>query len=162
MLFIKYPVSLNVVRKLKASDQIVFTGRFVILGEAAFQRIINYERAEGLIPDFIKNELICLGRIEQSFVKPIPSKSCEQFLEKAFLYGAVSVIAFDTNLNETTFRRFSRVLFVPESEIRPISERILAYSDLDQDAVYEVEVERLVMRVAIDSKGNKTSLEVRK
>jgi tartrate dehydratase beta subunit/fumarate hydratase class I family protein len=161
MLFVKYPVSLNVVRKLKASDQIVFTGRLVLLGEAAFQRIVNYERAEGLIPDFIKNELICLGRVEQNIVKPIPSKSCEQFLEKAFLYGAVSVVAFDTSLDETAFKRFSRVLFVPESEVRPISQRMVAYADLDQDAVYEIEVERLVMRVAIDSKGNKMSLEVR-
>jgi tartrate dehydratase beta subunit/fumarate hydratase class I family protein len=38
---------------------------------------------------------------------------------------------------------------------------MVAYADLDQDAVYEIEVERLVMRVAIDSKGNKMSLEVR-
>lgn len=157
----KYPVSLNVVRKLKASDLIVFTGKLIVIGEIAFERVINYERAEGLVPDFIKNELICLGRIEKNSVKPIPSKTFERFLEKAFLYGVVSVIAFDTSLDDSAFKRFSRVLFVPESEVRPLSQRILAYADLNQDAVYEIEVERLMMRVAIDSKGNKTSLEVR-
>ncbi len=160
MLFMKYPVSLNVVRKLKVSDSIVFTGRFVLLSDAAFQRIINYERAEGLVPDFIKNEIVCFGRIEKNFVKPIPSKKFENFLEKAFLYGVVSVIAFDASLDESIFKRFSRVLFVSESEVRPTSTRILTYADLGEDAVYEIEVERLFMRVAIDSKGNRTSLEV--
>lgn len=160
MIFIKYPVSLNIIRRLKASDIVSFTGKIVLIGETAFKRIINYERAEGLVPDFIKGELVCFGSIEQNSVKGIPAKNCEPFLEKAFLYGATSIIAFDSKFDDAFFKRFGRVLFVPESEIKPLSQRTVAHVDLGQEAVHEIEVSRLVMRVVIDSRGNKTALEV--
>ncbi|MCS7174945.1 hypothetical protein [Pseudothermotoga sp.] len=161
MIFMKYPLSLNIVRKLKVSDVVSFTGKIVLVGEAAFQRIVNYERAEGLIPDFIKGELVCFGFVEQGLVRGIPAKNCEPFLEKAFLYGATSIIAFDSKIDEALFKKFARVLFVPESEIRPSMQRIIAHVDLDREAVHEIEVSRLIMRVAIDSKGNRTTLEVK-
>lgn len=47
MLVMRYPLSLNVIRRLKPSDLVKYTGRVVVLSRAAFERIVTYEKAEG-------------------------------------------------------------------------------------------------------------------
>ncbi len=160
MLVIRYPLSVNVVRRLKASDLVKYTGRIIVLSRPAFERIVVYEKAEGLIPEYINGELICFGSVQGDSVKLLQAREYEDLLEKAFLFGAVSVLSKDSKISNFYFKRYARAMFVPTCDVTGRSFRILAYADLKNESVMEVEVEDLLMRVAIDSKGCTKALEV--
>ncbi|WP_041081657.1 hypothetical protein [Thermotoga profunda] len=153
MLVIRYPLSLNVLRRLKASDLVKYTGRIIVLSRRAFERIITYEKAEGLVPEYINGELICFGSLQNDSVQLLEIKDHEDFLEKSFLFGVVSVLSKSAKASNFYFKRYARVMFVPTCDVTVKSFRILAHADLKNEAVVEVEVEDLLMRVAIDSKG---------
>ncbi len=160
MLVIRYPLSLNVARRLKASDLVKYTGRMILLSKPAFERALVYEKAEGLIPDYMSGEIICFGRLQNNSAQLLEPVEFEDYLEKSFLFGAVAVLSKNAKINNFNFRRYARVMFVPVSDITIKSSKILAYTDLKNEAVFEVEVEDLLMRVAIDSRGNTKTVEV--
>lgn len=160
MLVMRYPLSLNVIRRLKASDLVKYTGRIIVLSKTAFERIVTYEKAEGLIPEYINGELICFGSVHNNSVQFLEAKEYEDFLEKSFLFGAVSILSENSKVSNFYFKRYARVMFVPTCDVTAKSFRILAYADLKNEAVMEIETEDLLMRVAIDSKGFTKAVEV--
>lgn len=160
MLVMRYPLSLNVIRRLKASDFVKYTGRIIVLSKTAFERIVTYEKAEGLIPEYINGELICFGSVHNNSVQLLEAKEYEDFLEKSFLFGAVSILSENSKVSNFYFKRYARVMFVPTCDVTVKSFRILAYADLKHEAVMEIETEDLLMRVAIDSKGFTKAVEV--
>jgi len=160
MLVMRYPLSLNVIRRLKVSDLVKYTGRIILLSRSAFERIVTYEKAEGLIPEYMNGELICFGSLQNNSVQLLGAGDYEDLLERCFLFGAVSVLSKNSKVSNFYFKRYSRVMFVPTCDVTVKSFRILAYADLKSEAVAEIEVEDLLMRVAIDSKGSTRAVEV--
>ncbi|ABV33912.1 MULTISPECIES: hypothetical protein [Pseudothermotoga] len=160
MLVIRYPASLNVIRKLKTSDIVKYTGKLTVLSRQALERIIFYERAEGLIPDFMNGELICFGSIKEGFLNILSARDFEDLFEKIFLFGSVGIISKANSANPFYFKRYGRVMFTAMEKPVAKSFKILAYSDLKSNAVMEVEVEDLLMRVTIDSRGTTKHVEV--
>ncbi len=161
MIVIRYPLSLNVARKLTIKDTVRYSGRIVLVSREAFDRIILYEKAEGLIPEFITGEIVLFGEITPNKLGVVFDENFEPFLEKVFLFGAVGVISNTQNVTNHYFKRFSRVMFVPMSRIEIISERIIAYADLEDKAIREIQVQNLLLRVAVDSQGNIRKVEIK-
>lgn len=113
-----------------------------------------------MIPDYINGELICFGSVQDNSVQLLEAREYEDFLEKSFLFGAVSILSKNSKVSSFYFKRYARVMFVPTCDVTFKSFRILAHADLKNEAVVEIEVEDLLMRVAIDSKGSTKTVGV--
>ncbi|AEH50611.1 hypothetical protein [Pseudothermotoga thermarum] len=161
MLVIRYPLSLNVARKLTVKDIVKYTGRMILISREAFERIIFYEKAEGLIPEFIMGEIVVFGSITPNKLGVVFEESFEPFLEKIFLFGAVAVVSDVPVVSNHYFKRFARIMFAPVSNIEVLSNRTIAYADLQDKAVREIEVQDLMLRVVIDSEGNTRRVETK-
>ncbi len=161
MLVIRYPLSLNVARKLTVKDVVKYSGRIILVSREAFERIVLYEKAEGLVPDFVTGEIVAFGNITPNKLEIVFEENFEPFLEKIFLFGAVGIVSSVLAVSNQHFKRFARIMFTPISNVEVLSQRVISYADLEDKAVREIEVQDIMMRVVIDSQGNTRRVEAK-
>ncbi|WP_038054384.1 tartrate dehydratase [Thermotoga sp. Mc24] len=148
MIVLRYPVSLNVIRKLKTGDVVYYTGKIVVMDRSVVDVLEKYEKYEGTKLYDLTGEIVVLGTFRKNQLQF--QEMSEELLEKLFLLGVNGVILEKAHPFSAT-KRFSRVLFEPLEEIR--GTRRMIYKTLDDKKLEELEVERLVLRVVQDSSG---------
>ena len=143
LIVLRYPLSWSVAKKLREGDEVRYYGKIVYVSHRALERMENYYRAEGSFPYDLMGELV--------FVKD----GSPLFIEDVFKMGASGIVK-EENLSISKeslklSKRFKRPVF--EAERIDGQESIKLYSDLDDDAVKEIWVDSLKMRVIADSGG---------
>ncbi|RKX35798.1 MAG: hypothetical protein DRP19_04375 [Thermotogae bacterium] len=159
MIVLNYPFSVNVIRKLKLGDKLRYSGKIIVLSPEAIERMLMYSKAEGSFPLTLSGQLVCFGQMEKGEVKMSSIDEMVPLIEKCFLNGAISIVGKYKGLSSYLFKRFGRILITPLEKLRGNS-KVIMYTDLKEKAVHEIEVENIVMKVSIDSRGNTYTVEV--
>ncbi len=145
MLVIKYPLSWSVAKRLREGDEVRYTGKIVYLSKEALIRMENYMKLEGRYPYDISGEIVYVKEISPIFVESI------------YKLGA-SAVLIDKNIpvDENTalmVKKYERPLF--ESEKITGEEIVKMYPDLGENALKEIWVESLPMKVAISKRSER-------
>ena len=148
MIVIRYPVSLNVIRKLKTGDVVYYTGKIVVMDRSVVDVLEKYERYEGTKLYDLTGEIAVLGTFRKNKLQF--QEMSEELLEKLFLLGVNGVILEKVHPFSAT-KRFSRVVFEPLEEV--MGTRRVIYKTPDNKKLEELEVEKLILRVVQDSSG---------
>ncbi|PLV56802.1 tartrate dehydratase [Thermotoga sp. SG1] len=152
MIFLKivlrYPVSLNVVRRLTSGDVVHYIGKIVVMDKEVVDVIERYEKSEGIKLYDLTGEIAVVGRFDKN--KFLFQEVIEEVLEKLFLMG-VSGVILNERTNFPVAKRFSRVIFEPLEELK--GSRKVVYKTPDGKKLEELEVEGLTLRVIQDSSG---------
>ncbi len=143
MIVLRYPLSWSVARKLKLGDEVRYYGKIVYVSHRALERMENYYKAEGSFPYDLIGELV--------FVR-----DCSPlFIEDVFKMGASAVVKEEglpiSKESLKLSKKFKRPVF--ETKIIDGQESVKLYSDLEEDAVKEIWVDSLEMKVIADSGG---------
>ena len=143
MIVLRYPLSWGVAKKLKKGDEVRYYGKIVYVSHRALERMENYYRAEGSFPYDLMGELVLV------------KDGSPLFIEDVFKMGASAVLKEEElSISKESLKltkRFKRPLF--ETKKVDGQESVKLYSDLDEDAVKEIWVDSLSMRVIADSGG---------
>lgn len=143
LIVLRYPLSWGVAKKLKKGDEVRYYGKIVYVSQKALERMENYYKAEGSFPYDLMGELVLIKD-----GSPI-------FIEDVFKMGASGIVKEeDLSISRESLKlskRFKRPFF--ETEVVKGHESVKLYSDLNEDAVKEIWVDSLRMRVIADSGG---------
>jgi tartrate dehydratase beta subunit/fumarate hydratase class I family protein len=145
---LRYPVSLNVIRRLTSGDVVHYIGKIVVVDKEVVDIIEKYEKSEGIKLYDLTGEIVTVGRFDKN--KFFFQEVTEEVLEKLFLMG-VSGVVLNKRSNFPVAKRFSRVLFEPLEEVK--GTRKVVYKTPDGKKLEELEVEGLTLRVIQDSSG---------
>ncbi|MCD6550651.1 MAG: tartrate dehydratase [Thermotoga sp.] len=145
---LRYPVSLNVIRRLTSGDVVHYIGKIVVVDKDTVDIIEKYERSEGIKLYDLTGEIVAVGRFKKN--KFFFQEITEEILEKLFLMGVNGVI-LNKKLTFSVTKRFSRVLFELLEEMK--GSRKMVYKTPDGKKLEELEVEGLTLRVIQDSSG---------
>ncbi len=144
MIVLRYPLSWSIARKLREGDEIKYYGKIVFISNRALKRMKNYYKAEGSFPYDLMGELVLIKE-----TSPI-------FIEDVLKMGVSGVVKEkDLNLSKESLnlsRRFSKPFF--EVDRIEGQENVKLYADLEENAVKEIWVDSLPMKVIADSGGN--------
>ena len=157
MIVLKYPISINIARKLKCNDIVRYSGKLVLLSEESLKKLISYKKLEGSYPYDLIGEIVLPAYWKES---PIFFNPSEEFLENIFNMGAVGVILELNESNLSILRKLSRVVFKPLEEIKGNVKEVL-YKELGEKALREIWVNGINLKVILDSKGKYIKSEVK-
>jgi len=157
VIVLRYPVSINVVKKLKCNDIVKYSGKLVLLSEESLKKLVSYKELEGSYPYDLIGEIILTAYWKEF---PIFFNPSEEFLENIFSMGAVGVILELRERNLSILRKLSRVVFKPLDEIKG-SVREVLYKELSEKALREIWVDGINLKVILDSKGKYVKSEVK-
>lgn len=146
---LNYPVSLGVIRKLKAGDVVHYNGKIVIVEKSLIDTILNYEKSEGIKLYDLTGEIVAFGFFEKN--KLVYQEVDPDSLTTAFVLGVVGVVVEKNVPFEDAIVRFARVVFRPEEEFK--GKRNLVFKTPDGRKIEELEVTNFVLRVLQDASG---------
>ncbi len=158
MIVLKYPISANVVKRLKCGDVVRYSGKLVFLSEESLEKMSSYKELEGSYPYDLIGEIVLTAHWKGAPVFFDPS---DEFLEKIFTMGAVGVILELSEKNLRTLRNFSKVVFKPLNEIKGNVREVL-YKELGEKALREIWVDNIALKVILDSRGKYVKSEVKR
>jgi tartrate dehydratase beta subunit/fumarate hydratase class I family protein len=137
LLVVRYPLTWGMARRLKKDDEIRYYGKIVYVSERALRRMEEYYKAEGSFPYDLIGELVLVK--ENS---PI-------FIEDVLKMGASGIVKEqDLEFSKETLKlseRFERPFF--ETSKVHGEENVKLYADLENEALREIWVDSLEMRV---------------
>jgi len=162
------PLKNEILRKLKAGDEIALTGTIYTARDAAHKRMIEALAAGKSLPVKLKGEVIYYcgptssrpGQIIGS-CGPTTSSRMDQFtvpLLKKGLKGMIGKGRRSKGIAQV-IKKFTGVSFLALGGLGAllsksvISSKVVAYKDLGPEAIYKLEVVDLPLIVGIDSKG---------
>lgn len=146
---LNYPVSLSVIRKLKAGDVVHYNGKIVVVEKSLIDTILNYEKSEGIKLYDLTGEIVVFGFFEKN--RLVYQEVDPDSLSTAFVLGVVGVVVEKNPPLEDVIVKFARVVFKPEEELK--GKRNLVFKTPDGRKVEELEVTNLILRVLQDASG---------
>jgi len=165
MRIISKPLNKEIIGKLKAGEEVLFTGTFYTARDQAHKRLV---KEIGKRKNFIKNQIIYYcgptntprGKVIGS-AGPTTSSRMDEFTPKLLSVGLIAMIGKGNRSKEVrqTIKKQKAVYFLTlagcgallSKKIR--SKRLVAYKDLGPEAIYELKVKDFPLIVGIDSNG---------
>ena len=141
MLVVRYPLTWGIARKLRKGDEIRYYGKIVYVSRKALERMENYYRAEGSFPYDLMGELVYIREGSPLFIEDVLKMGASGIVKEKNLELSGETL----KLSE----RFQRPFFEVD-EIKG-EENVKLYADLEEDALKEIWVDSLEMRVIAGS-----------
>lgn len=141
MLVVRYPLTWGIAKKLRKGDEIRYYGKIVYVSRKALERMENYYKAEGSFPYDLIGELVYIKEGSPLFVEDVLKMGASGIVKERDLH-----LSWETlKLSE----RFQRPFFEVD-EVKG-EENVKLYADLEEDALKEIWVDSLEMRVIAGS-----------
>ncbi|WP_448375349.1 FumA C-terminus/TtdB family hydratase beta subunit [Fervidobacterium sp.] len=152
--------------ELKAGQEVKFTGKLLVMRDAAHKRLIEVEKQTGTLPIILEGQIIFYAGPTFSngkmVIGPTTSKRMDGFLEYTLSKGIIATIGKGVRTEEAieAIKKYRAPYFVaPSGCAAYLSERIkdwriAAFEDLGPEAIYEISVEDFPLIVLIDCNGN--------
>ncbi|MFH1645702.1 MAG: Fe-S-containing hydro-lyase [Candidatus Omnitrophota bacterium] len=166
---INLPFTQEIVDSLKAGDELLLSGLLYTARDAAHKRLcVSIEKGEELPVDLTKSTIYYCGPTPAAPSKiigscgPTTAKRMDSFTPQLLSKG-LKVMIGKGNRSEDVVNAIQENNAVYLTAIggaaaylakRVKGSRVVAYSDLGPEAIYELRVENFPVTVAIDSKGN--------
>lgn len=160
------PLTQEVIRSLKAGDEVLLTGIIYTARDRAHKRMVDLIACKKPLPVDIKNQVIyyCGPNIYKGKLGacgPTTSSRMDLFTEQLLKEGLLAVIGKgerDPKMR-SVFKEYKAVYFVTYAGCaaylreKVTSFKVVAFPELEAEAVYEFVVEDFPLIVGIDSKG---------
>jgi fumarate hydratase subunit beta len=162
---ISKPLNKEIIGKLKAGEEVLFTGTFYTARDQAHKRLV---KEIGKRKNFIKNQIIYYcgptntprGKVIGS-AGPTTSSRMDEFTPRLLSVGLIAMIGKGKRSREVrqAIKKQKAVYFLAPAGCGALlskkirSKRLVAYKDLGPEAIYEFKVKDFPLIVGIDSKG---------
>ena len=138
---VRYPLTWGIARKLRKGDEIRYYGKIVYVSRKALERMENYYKAEGSFPYDLMGELVYIREGSPLFIEDILKMGASGIVKEKNLELSGETL----KLSE----RFQRPFFEVD-EVKG-EENVKLYADLEEDALKEIWVDSLEMKVIAGS-----------
>ncbi|MCM8831415.1 MAG: FumA C-terminus/TtdB family hydratase beta subunit [Candidatus Omnitrophica bacterium] len=156
-------------RKLKAGQEILFSGTIYTARDQAHKKLIDLIKKNKRLPFQIKDQIIYYcgptatpkGKIIGS-CGPTTSDRMDEFVKPLLAKGLAAMIGKGGRSKKVRqlIKKYKAVYFIAPSGCGAFlskcvfSKKLVAFKKLDAEAIYRLEVKNFPLIVAIDSKGN--------
>lgn len=150
-------------RKLNVGEMFEYTGKLIVMRDAAQKRLVEMENNGKILPVELKDALIFYAGPTFSkgsiVIGPTTSKRMDRFLEFLGRHSVVGTIGKGERTPEGVeiIKKFKMIYFVTPSGCAAYlgkkikSWKIVAFEDLGPEAVYEIEVENFPLLVVVSA-----------
>jgi len=151
---------------LKIGDEVRFTGKLLVMRDAAHKRLIDIEKQTGVLPITLEGQVIfyagptfCNGKM---VIGPTTSKRMDKFLNYTLSKGVVATIGKGRRTPDAieAIKKHRAPYFVAPSGCAAYLStkikdwRIAIFEELGPEAIYEITVEDFPLIVATDCNGD--------
>ncbi|ABS60383.1 FumA C-terminus/TtdB family hydratase beta subunit [Fervidobacterium nodosum] len=150
-------------KKLNVGEMFEYTGKLIVMRDAAQKRLVEMEDNGKTLPVELKNALVFYAGPTFSkgniIIGPTTSKRMDRFLEFLGRHGVIGTIGKGERTPEgvETIKKYKMIYFVTPSGCAAYlgkkikSWKVVAFEDLGPEAVYEIEVENFPLLVVISA-----------
>lgn len=156
------------IEELRAGDELLYSGEFLLMRDAAQKRLKKMIEENEEIPVSLDRAIVFYAgpakptKVSFGAIGPTTSSRMDSFLEMLYMKGVLATIGKGKRgpLSATLCRNYKRVYFLaPSGAAAALASRIsdltvLAFEDLGTEAIFRVQVKDFPLYVAIDSLGN--------
>lgn len=165
---IRLPKDKNIIRKLKAGDQVLFSGIFHTARDQAHQKIVKMIESKKKLPFDLKDKVIYYcgptetpkGKVVGS-CGPTTSSRMDSFLQPLLEKGLLAMVGKGRRSNKVKklIKKYKSIYFLAPAGCGAmlaqsvLSKKIICFANLGPEAVAELKVEKFPLVVGIDSEG---------
>jgi fumarate hydratase subunit beta len=166
---LEYPYHKEKIEKLKVGDFVLLKGKIYTARDQAHKKLVDLIKKNKKLPFDIKNQIIYYCGPTPSFKEriigscgPTTSSRMDKFVEPLLKKGLLAMIGKgkrDKKIKELLKKYKAIYLLAPSGcgallSKKVFSKKLIAFSYLKAEAIYELEVRDFPLIVAIDTKGN--------
>ncbi|MFO8052445.1 MAG: FumA C-terminus/TtdB family hydratase beta subunit [Candidatus Omnitrophota bacterium] len=169
MKIIKMPQDKNAIRKLRAGEQLLFSGIFYTARDQAHQKLVEAVQIKKKLPIDLEGKIIYYcgptetppGKVIGS-CGPTTSNRMDSFVEPLLKKGLLAMVGKGRRSQEVKklVKKYKVTYFLAPSGCGAmlskfvLSKKLICFPELGAEAIYRLEVENFPLIVGIDSRGS--------